>query len=787
MNAVRSQWAKTTGIFLGLFCLTLLYFSDVLTAKILLVERDLTTFFYPFRFIWVESVRQGHFPLWNPFIKCGVPLFATLQPGVLYPLSLPYLFLPLDLAFNWTIVFHFFLAGAFTYVLMCDLGARSQGAMAAALAFVFSGYLISVHNLLNTLISVSWYPLVIFCGYRMIRTGLMRWALASGVSLCCMFLGGGVEAVLFALASLFILCLYPEVLPIGLEDNSPSLRRRFGLLGLAVVIFLGLSMVQLMPFLELYRQSHRFGGVPLEEATRWSLESRDLIYLLLPDIYGYRLGPDQYWKFQNYLKSIYLGPICLSLAGIYFFRQRKQGLPLLATMGLVVVFSLGRYTPLYPFLYRHFPLFAALRYPVKFIFLFIFWLCVAAGLGLDVISLRFSEHRRPSAIRQKLLVLSVIVLAGLLIIGRFFPGKLLGFAQQLSWTSLDPEYLPMTLHNLNRLLVIAVFGLMIIFFGLRHKLSRLGSPLLLILLTLDLFLGNRGYAIKLDSTSFHAETGIIRTLRADPDLFRFHVLPGVDALEVPVQSYADYHRARKEFLECDLMMEHHLFDIDGYNVPLQPRYEAFINLIRDKSLAPIETLLDMLNVKYVLSAKLIDLPGFAHAQDGLGTSKLYENRNSLPRAFLVKNFRVVNNGVEFAQAFDDPNFDLRETVLLESLPSRFLELQRERGLMSTDSSVRIITYENNRVVLEVTTPEAALLFMSESFYPGWKAFVDGKQEEILRANFVFRAIPMGPGSHRVEVVYEPLSFKIGLSVSLFTIFVLLIVWGVSTRRRMLSK
>lgn len=107
--------------------------------------------------------------------------------------------------------------------------------------------------------------------------------------------------------------------------------------------------------------------------------------------------------------------------------------------------------------------------------------------------------------------------------------------------------------------------------------------------------------------------------------------------------------------------------------------------------------------------------------------------------------------------------------------------------MSTDSSVRIITYENNRVVLEVTTPEAALLFMSESFYPGWKAFVDGKQEEILRANFVFRAIPMGPGSHRVEVVYEPLSFKIGLSVSLFTIFVLLIVWGVSTRRRMLSK
>jgi uncharacterized membrane protein YfhO len=191
----------------------------------------------------------------------------------------------------------------------------------------------------------------------------------------------------------------------------------------------------------------------------------------------------------------------------------------------------------------------------------------------------------------------------------------------------------------------------------------------------------------------------------------------------------------------------------------------------------------MLNVKYVLSAGPIDLPGFVHVQDGPGKSKLYENRNSLPRAFLVKNFRVVNNGVEFAQAFDDPNFDLRETVLLESLPSRFFELQKERGLTSTDSSVRIISYENNRVFLEVNTPRVAFLFMSEAYYPGWKAYVDGREEEILRANFVFRAIPMGPGSHKVEVVMEPLSFKIGLAVSVLTVLLLLIGWGISTRRK----
>ncbi len=781
VNSVRSPWVNQIATIVGLFCLTLLYFSDVLSADTLLVERDLTTFFYPFRYVWVESIRQGHFPFWNPYIKCGVPLFAAAQPGVLYPLSLPYLFLPLDLAFNWTIILHFFLAGAFAYGLMRELGASIQGSLAAASAFTFSGYLISVHNLLNTLISVSWYPLVIMCGCRMLRTGLIRWALASGASICFMFLGGGVEIVIFALVSLLILCLYPEVLPLNLSDNSPRIQRRLGLFGLAVVIFLGLSMVQLLPFLELYRQSHRFGGVPLEEATRWSLESRDLIYFLLPDVYGQRFSPDRYWKFQNYLKSIYVGAVPFFLALYYFVRMGKRGLILLGAMAVTLVFALGKYTPVYPFFYRHFPLFATLRYPVKFIFLFIFWLCVTAGLGLDFIGRRFSENRRSSAAYQTLLVAIVVLLSGLLILGRFFPGKVLYFMEQWLETSLDLEYLPMALHNFNRLLILAVLSSWVIFFGLRQKLSRLGSPLLLILLTLDLFLGNRGYTNKLDATSFHEETNIIRTLRSDGDLFRFHVLPEAQELQVTVKSHADYHRIRKEFLGYDLMMEHHLFDIDGYNVPLQPRYERFMSLVRDRPLAPIRTLLDLLNVKYVLAAEPIDLPGYVYVQDGLATSKLYENHNRLPRAFLVTNYQVLKSDEEFARAFYDPNFDPQSAVLLEKVPTRFLALKKAPTIPTLKSTVKVLSYENNRMGLEVNTPEAVLLFMSEAYYPGWKVYVDGRREEILRANYVFRAIPVAPGSHRVEVVYEPLSFEIGLWVSLLTVFLLLITWSISTR------
>jgi len=612
----------------------------------------------------------------------------------------------------------------------------------------------------------------------------MRWAVASGVSFCCMFLGGGMEIVLLAFASLLFLCIYPKVLPLRDLGNSPNLQRRLICLGLVLLIFLGLAMVQILPFLELYKQSHRYGGVQLGEATLWSLGPRDLIYFLLPSLYGPTATPDHYWKFQNYLKTIYVGPVVLGLAGYYFVRQGKRSLALLAAMGLALIFALGGHTPLYPLFHRYFPLFSTLRYPVKFLYLFVFYLCVTAGLGLDVLRNRFTKVRHPPYWCQGLLIVLVIVVAALFWFVRLNPEQVKTLAQQWGLTFLKPANLPLVLHNFNRMLVVAVLALMVIFFGLRHRLARLGGPLLLILLALDLFLGNRGYALKLDAATFHADNNIIQTLRADPDLYRIHVLPDARDLLIPVKSYEEAYRNRKKLLGIDLMMEHHLFDVSGYNVPTQNRYENLLSLIHKKPLVSIRPVLDLLNVKYVLTDKAVELEALSWLLDGAGTSKLYQNHHSLPRAFLVKQFQVLNSDLEFARAFHELSFDPRTTILLEEAPTRFLELKNKQTVPNLESAVQMLTYENNRLVLEVETPEAAFLFMSEAHYPGWQAYVDGEKEEILRASYVFRAIPLGPGSHRVEVVFEPMSFKIGLLLSLLTVFSLLIAWGTSTRRRL---
>jgi uncharacterized membrane protein YfhO len=71
--------------------------------------------------------------------------------------------------------------------------------------------------------------------------------------------------------------------------------------------------------------------------------------------------------------------------------------------------------------------------------------------------------------------------------------------------------------------------------------------------------------------------------------------------------------------------------------------------------------------------------------------------------------------------------------------------------------------------LQVTAEENSLLVLSDTYYPGWKAFVDGKGTNIYRADYTFRAVPLNAGTHRVRFVYDPMSFKLGAGVTILGI------------------
>ena len=102
---------------------------------------------------------------------------------------------------------------------------------------------------------------------------------------------------------------------------------------------------------------------------------------------------------------------------------------------------------------------------------------------------------------------------------------------------------------------------------------------------------------------------------------------------------------------------------------------------------------------------------------------------------------------------------------------------------TTAASAKIARYENAQVMIRASLDAAGILVLADSFYPGWNAYVDGKREEILRANLFFRAVALPAGEHIVEFRYEPRSFKIGLVISVTTIFALIVTTVICVLRK----
>jgi hypothetical protein len=120
-----------------------------------------------------------------------------------------------------------------------------------------------------------------------------------------------------------------------------------------------------------------------------------------------------------------------------------------------------------------------------------------------------------------------------------------------------------------------------------------------------------------------------------------------------------------------------------------------------------------------------------------------------------------------------------EVVFLEEVPPASAEAQRGaiEGAFRPGGEVKIIKWAPEEEIMDINTPEPAFLVISETYYPGWKADIDGAATKIYRANYAFRALAIPAGSHRVRIYYSPLSFKIGIAISIFglglTIFLLL--------------
>jgi hypothetical protein len=155
-----------------------------------------------------------------------------------------------------------------------------------------------------------------------------------------------------------------------------------------------------------------------------------------------------------------------------------------------------------------------------------------------------------------------------------------------------------------------------------------------------------------------------------------------------------------------------------------------------------------------------------------GDVKIYENLDPLPRAFLVHNAVVVTDDEQALARMREPTFDPSLKVVLSSDTGAFPSQMRQEA--SGTDIVRVTRYAPEQVEVDVTTGVPGLLILSDAWYPGWEASVDGKSAPIYRADILFRAVPLDAGRHKVVFSFRPASLTIGASVSLVGLLGLLI-------------
>ncbi len=788
-NARSVHRLKITLAFCFFALLSAAYFYPALSGKLLLTERDLAVFFIPPRMLWVEAIKNLELPLWNPYSFSGHPLLATLQPGVLYPPNILLMLLPFDAGFNLTIVLHFLMAGFFTFALLRELKASILGSVAGGVCFMLSGYLFSAHNVISTLFSVAWVPLLVLMLLRALRNFSFKYAGAAGLVLFAMFTAGGIEVLIGTIGIAFFLSLAPWAMDYNAEAVIyPAISRRIAIFAIAVVIWLIASAVELIPFLELTRLSTRAGGLSFFEATTWSFGLKDIIQFFLPDPYGYAITDERYWANQSWLKTVYLGFLPFMLT-VQFLRTRRVALSLAFALTVLsaLVISMGGNTPVYQYIYAYMPLFNKLRYPVKFIFIVFFFLSVSTAIGLDSIFRRAKEPNRPGTRWRKMLLFGATIVALAFGAMVFYNVEITGFMKARGFDYPQYNHLRINLFNAKRALFFLIAYSLLIYAAL--KSSRLRMPLQVLILfvfTADLFFAHRGFFVATPAKEYHSPGEALSFMSRDKGLFRVFVTPKTMFEDIMVRDPDSEAEKSLKGMRIDkerisgYNIEHHVFDVSGMEVMRRKDYETLYSIIISQKTPDETMLLSMLNAKYVVSlpeikskafALKLEVPVAAHGKAEAGvTLKIYENLKNLPRFFIVHDYAKINSPAQYLEAIKDKGFNPAEKALIETEPSiNGKPISAQSSVKAPSDSVQVVEYKNHSFKLNVNASTDGLLVASEGFYPGWKAYVDGKEGPVLKANLALMAVPVSKGTHEVRFEYRPFSFFLGLAVTGMTI------------------
>jgi hypothetical protein len=768
--------AAVAAVFIA--CLLAVAFPGVFLRGEVLFSRDLHAIGYSQSESFVRAVSSGAWPVWDPWVGFGRPLWATPDAEVLYPPHWANLLMRPWTYHTGFALAHILFSALGVFTLSRSLGMGRLAAGLASAAWAVSGPLLSLANLWHHLAGAAWIPWVWVAARRSLGDPSLRrvcvWSLAQAAQV----LAGSAEMCLMTLVLVAADALPRLSLRTPLRAESRRLARNACLAGILAV---GVTAALWLPALELASPSMRRH---LDDSVRtaWSLHPLLAAQIALP-VFLQELPLDPtvrvtlYEGRQPFLASVYLGLPVLGFAAVGLVgapRSVRRGPVLVA--GLALLLALGRHAPFHGALLHVFPPLAFIRYPVKAMVLVALVCAILAGFGLDA-TMRGAPKRR--GLLAGVFAVATVVPFATLLVGRAWASVWTPYLLRVAPAEVPEAVAPLA-HGLAWATGVGALCLLASLACLRRPSRAIGAGFV-VLAALDLGLVHHRVNPTTPTALLTFRPPLVDASRPREGrrLFVYDYLSDIHktqrllgredgyAIERPPEGWP---LARIQVLALRLG----LIPPVGAQWGIEGSYERDVRALGTPEMTGVLQLLTAVEgtPKYLRLLRLgaVDTVVARHREglDGLSEvaviASLFEQPfrvlrvpSPLPRCYAVGGARVAVGDEALRLLVDDSFVPEREVVISEGpgqdAPSGF------RG------SARLVDLRPDRVVLEAEMSHPGLVVLVDAFAPGWRASVDGASAATLRANTVFRAVRVPQGRHRIELVYRPVGVVAGLGVS----------------------
>lgn len=811
LEVFTSDTIKARYIFVGIIILAILIFfsKGVFEGKIFASADNLSPL--SFKTFLDDAKTQGIFPLWVPYIFMGMPSLASLTAAIpsihnifsyiwdsvlggisggnLFVLTLPYYFL-------FAISLFFYARYKFKNNLI---------ALYCALMGVFATGIIQLiivgHH--TKMMTFAFFPLIMLFLDKLIDSedeNRFKLMLNFGLLAMLVFLQlhfHHIQMLFYSYMMIGIYILYRVIFSLIKKVEVRKIIRAFVLLIVAIIFAVAMDADIILSVKEYNKYSMRGESsivskndpqkkddkpLSYDYATNWSFSPGEMLTLVVPHYYGFGnveingQRTNLYWGQMPFTDSpVYFGVITFLLAVIgVILNFRKNNF--VQALTIIIVFfmllSFGRTFPvIYNLFYDYVPFFSSFRAPVMIHYYIDLAFVVLAGFGLKSIWEDYKDDVSKEKLRKLSFILGSLVFLMLLMSIFGFENsytnavtssplvdklksqganaqQISQYVKQVSTLAYKNAVSDLMLHSF---LLLIVIGMMYL-----YSIKKITLPLFMIVVIvialfdiLNISTKTLHWDEKSQKDNFLSETDYSKwILNKEPDTYQYRV--------------AEFNKG--SLVTSNNLAYYRFHSFNGYQGAKIRIYQDAVDVAGGEN----PFLLGLANVKYIISDSPIK-DTISYLEVYKGKSIVYQNKFAMPRAFFVNEYKV-ETGLNILQNIREAKFNPYTTA--------FLEKDINQKIDKPDSTVfaKISKFSIHNIEYEVNASGNNLLVLDEIYYPaGWKAYIDGKETEFYKTNYILRSIVVPAGKHKVEFVFHPDSYYLGKNISIGANLILIFI------------